>query len=69
MDRNEDNSSDAAKVGNFYNKLMQWIQPKKTQIQNTMGANIQNRRFNETIKKLNLQLCLRWAVIEHINIF
>ena len=30
MDRNDDNSSDAAKVGNFYNKLMQWIQPKKT---------------------------------------
>ena len=67
MDRNEDNSSDAAKVGNFYNKLMQWIQPKKNQIPNKMGANIQNRRFYETIKKLDLQLCLRRAgiVLEH----
>ena len=36
-----------------------------------MGANIQNRRFNKTIKKLNLKLCLRWAVIvlEHLNVF
>ena len=63
MDRNEDNSSDAAKVGNFYNKLMQWIQPKQNQIQNKMGANIQNRRFYETIKKLDLQLGLRGAGI------
>ena len=51
MDRIDDNSSDAAKVGNFYKQLMQWIQPKNNPISNKMGANIQNMHLYETIKK------------------
>ena len=53
MDRNEDNSFDAAKVGNFYNKLMQWIQFKKTNTKPN-GSKHTKQTFQWNNKKIEL---------------
>jgi len=62
MDRIDDNSSDAAKVGNFYKQLMQWIQPKKIYIKQN-GSKHTEHAFVWNDKKLDLQLGLIGAGI------
>ena len=54
MDRNEDNSSDAAKVGNFYNKLMQWIIQKKQLNTKHIGSKHTTQKFQWNNRKIDL---------------